>query len=318
MKSKLAQIAQSAQDLNESSESYFIKAFLAGSSGSGKTLSATTLPGRKLWIDFDGRSETLAGSADIDIIQCLEPDPRKAEAWKQAEKIRMQVLSEVKAGVFPYQSIIFDGATMLRRYCLNWALTLDPKHGLGGCPAQQHYLPEMDNIAKFIHSTLALKLNILYTGHLDIIEEEGTGKTLYLPKVTGKLRTEFPNWFDETYYCYRLFDSAEKKVNYFWQTAGTGSKEFFKSSMNKENLYWDNPISIDFSRPLVGFEDLKNRRFNPSSEVQAKVEAHRLVRAKAKAKLEAKIEAQRRSAKAKAKVEAKEKNLDENIEDAFE
>jgi len=261
VESKIAAAAIPATEIELDSKLYKWKAFLAGPSGSGKTQSATTLPGKILLIDFDGRAETVAGSKDIEILRCHEADPRSPKAWQDAESIRRQIISEVKNKVFPYDSIIWDGLTMLGRYGLNWALTLDPKRGLGGAPAQQHYLPQMDNLAKFVLSTLALPLNILYTGHLEAIEEPETGKITHLPKITGKLRTEIANWFNETYYCYRYFDSEKKKMRYFWMTMGSGQKEFFKSSLNKLGKFWIDPIEINFNKLPVGFADLSERRF---------------------------------------------------------
>lgn len=258
--SKIQEAAISAKEMEIDPSTYKIKAFLLGPSGSGKTLSAITLPGKVLLVDFDGRAETVIGEEHVEILSCHEPDPRSPEAWQRAERIRRQIISEVRHKVFPYDSIVWDGMTMLGRYGLNWALTLDPKRGLGGAPAQQHYLPQMDNLAKFVLSTLALSLNIVYTGHIELIEEKDTGRILHLPKVTGKLRTEVANWFSETYSCYR-HPNKDGDLRYYWLTAGSGSKEFFKSTLNKRGKYWTDPIEINFDKPPVGFADLFERRF---------------------------------------------------------
>lgn len=254
----------SAADFVLDPKTYKIKAFLSGPSGSGKTQSSTTVPGRKLLIDFDNRAETVIGIPDLEILPCHEPQPRSPRAWERAEVIRKQIVAEVSKGIFPYDALIWDGMTMMGRASLNWALLLDPGRGLGGSPAQQHYGPQMDNLAKFIISTIAFPLHVIYTGHVEYIEEKDTGRSLWLPKVTGKLRTEVANWFSETYYCYREWDSDMNRTRYYWITAGSGRKEFFKSSINSLSRFWDGPIEIDYTKDGPrGFADLLERRFNP-------------------------------------------------------
>lgn len=249
-----------AEDVQINPENFKWKAFLAGPSGSGKTMASTTLPGRKLLVDFDGRSETVAGVKDVDIYPCHEPEPKSPVAWRKADTVRKTIIGEVRRGVFPYDTVIFDGLTMLGRTCLNWALTLDSKRGLGGAPARQHYGPQMDNLAKFVTSTMFLPLNICYTGHLEMFEDDQLGAHRLYPKITGKLRTEVSNWFNETYRAYRTRDE-NGDLKYYWQTGGSGQHEFFKSALNQLGKYWKDPIEIDFSKPHIGFDDLFQRRF---------------------------------------------------------
>jgi len=241
------------------------KVFLAGSSGAGKTMALTTLPGKKLLVDFDNRADTVAGLPGIDIYPCHEPEPKSPKAWDKAERLRKVIISEVRQGIFPYDSVLFDGLTMLGRMSLNWALTLDSKRGLGGSPAQQHYGPQMDNLAKYVLSTITLPIHVAWTGHIELIEEKETGRHRNLPKITGKLRTEVANWFNETYFCYRQPDD-KGKLKYYWQTGGSGKNEFFKSSLNQLGKFWEDPILIDFEQEEVGFQDLFQRRFGLKTE----------------------------------------------------
>jgi GTPase SAR1 family protein len=219
------------------------KAFLAGPSGSGKTTAINTLPGKKLLVDFDNRAGTVAGLPDIDVYPIHEADPKSPQAWNKAVRLKDVIISEVRQGIFPYDGVFFDGLTMMGRISLNWALLLDSKRGLGGSPARQHYGPQMDNLAKYVLSTLALPLHIVYSGHIELFQDDATGAQKFYPKITGKLRTEVANWFNETYYCYRANDT-EGKLCYYWQTAGSGRQEF------------------DFdSEEAQGFEGLWERRF---------------------------------------------------------
>lgn len=257
-------------------ETYKIKAFLAGPSGSGKTQSIITLPGRKLLLDFDGRAETIAGTPEVSIIKIVEPDPRSPRAWSKVEDVLKEITSAFIKKEFPYDTIIADGLTMLGRYSMNWALLLDPGRGLGGAPAQQHYLPQMDTLSKWVLKLLALPLNIGVTGHLELFEDKKAGTTHLYPKITGKLRTEVANWFNETYYCYRVKGEKGGALVYYWMTAGAGRQEFFKSSMNSLGKYWKDPIKLEFGTDKpVGFQDLLGRRFKGGKAASEEVSEKR-------------------------------------------
>lgn len=257
-------VTTKAEEMTLDPETYKWKAFLAGPSGSGKTTAIASLPGKKLLVDFDNRAQTVAGLPNVDIYTIHEADPKSPKAWNRAVRLKDVIISEVNQGIFPYDGIMFDGLTMMGRISLNWALLLDNKRGLGGSPARQHYGPQMDNLAKYVLSTLALPLHIIYTGHIELFQDDSTGAQKFYPKITGKLRTEVANWFNETYYSYRIPDD-EGKLRYYWQTAGSGRQEFFKSSLNTFGKYWEDPIPLDFdAKGLTGFQDLFDRRFNPT------------------------------------------------------
>ena len=267
---KQLELARDASKDELDPETYKIKAFIAGPSGSGKTQSSTTLPGKRLHLDFDGRSATLAGIANTHIIEIIEKDPRSPRAWQKAEAILAELTTAVGQKKLSYDSIIADGLTSMGRQSMNWALLLDPGRGLGGAPARQHYLPQMDTLSKYVLRLLALPLHVCVTGHLELFEDEEMGGHKLYPKITGKLRSEVANWFNECYYSYRSYDSEKKKTRYYWMTAGSGRQEFFKSSLNQLGRFWNDPISLDFSsgKP-VGFMDLLERRFSGSSSKAA-------------------------------------------------
>ena len=259
--------AKSAIDINE--KDYKIKGMLAGPSGTGKTQSASTLPGRLLYIDYDGRSETLAGLESVDIIDCYDADPKSPKAWMKAEEIKKEIWSQVRKQTFPYDGIIEDGLSQMLRYCMNWSLLLDPKRGLGGTPAQQHWMPQMKNVGDHILSLKSLPLHYLLTAHLEIIEDQDMGGLKYFPKATGKMRTEIPGWFNECYFCHRHPDD-NGKLRYYWTTSGNGRWDFLKSTLNQLGKYWNDPIEINFSKEPVGFKDLLERRFHPSKKGESK------------------------------------------------
>ena len=259
-------VTEKSEEMGIDPEKHKWKAFLAGPSGSGKTTAIATLPGKKLLVDFDNRAQTVAGMKDVEVYSIHEADPRSPQAWNKAVRLKDVIVAEVRRGIFPYDGVFFDGLTMMGRISLNWSLLLDPGRGLGGAPAQQHYLPQMDNLSKYVLATLALPIHVVYSGHIELFEDKGTGAHKFYPKITGKLRSEVANWFNETYYCYRTPDE-NGVMRYYWQTAGSGRQEFFKSSLNNLGDYWKDPILIDFHKEgPVGFADLYERRFGKGKE----------------------------------------------------
>lgn len=252
-------------------QNYKIKALLSSqSSGDGKTTAATTVPGRKYLIDIDHRSESVAGFPGIHILRWEGKDRDSAEHWLWLEEVRKELWSLARECIrkkepFPWDGIIADGNSALFRVCMSWSLTLDPTRGLGQSPAEHHWMPQMFNASKWINSMIGLPCHVVFTGHEDLMEGKNGEADCYLPKVTGKLRTEVSKWFNETYFARKLLkqDEKTKKITtrYYWYTDKVPKRNYLKSSMNQLGKYWDGPIELDFSKEFCGFEDLLIRRF---------------------------------------------------------
>lgn len=261
--------ARPATDLSATAN--WLKACLLGMTGAGKTQATITIPRIPfhdkevepkplLLLDFDGRAATIANEPMIEVIPLHEPDPTSPKAWDKGERLRKELWTMARGGNFEYSGIIEEGLTTMGRIAMNSALLLDPKTGLGGAPAKQHYNPQIKFLVDHINSMRMLPCHYLITGHFDISEDADTGKPKYLPKITKSLKTEFPSWFNETYYAFRESGKGGK-VHYYWLTAGTGLYDFFKSTLNNKQKFWVDPIEIDFEKEPVGFADLVERRF---------------------------------------------------------
>lgn len=253
--------------------SYLIKGCILGHTGSGKTQASVTLPlveGKSLLlIDYDGRSEVVAGEPHVEIISVFDPDPTSPRAWDDGEKLRKELWAIAKKGDFPYSGVIEDSLSMVGTIAMNSALLLDAKRGLGGAPAQQHWLPQIHFLRKHINSMRMLPCHYLLNGHFDFLGEEATGELKLLPKITKSLRTELPSWFNETYYAYRergKGKDGKAKLQYFWITGGSGKYEFFKSTLNHLGKYWNDPVEINFDDQPTGFEKLMKIRFPEGSK----------------------------------------------------
>lgn len=260
--------ATKAEDIKPSTENYRIRALLAGGSGSGKTTSAMSVPGKKLLIDLDQRAMSVAGVKDLDILEITEPNAASPSAWRDVEYLFQELwMKAKKKEKFLYDAIIWDGITSLGRFAMNRALLLDSKRGLGGAPAQQHYLPQMKYITDHIKGSLGLPCHVIFTCHLELHEDYEDMTVRFLPKITGKLRTEIGSWFDETYMCQRQ-PGKDGKTDYSWLTAGTGKLDFLKSSLNQYGAHWTDPVSLKISNKPWGFQELINRRFKDEKEIK--------------------------------------------------
>lgn len=240
--SNLSIIAQLAEKNKPSKVSpTLIRALLLGFSGTGKSISATTAPGKVLFLDFDGRATSIARFPNAEAISIPEHDPLSPSAWDTGKKILSQIKSETAREVFPFDSVVFDGITMMGRVALNWALLLDPKRGLGGGAAMQHYLPQMNELSKFILASLSLPVHVIYTAHLELVEDKAEETFFILPKTTGKLRTELPGWFNETYLTSKR--ETSKGIEYLWTLTGAGKYQFCKTAIPKA----PQTLTIDFT-----------------------------------------------------------------------
>ena len=265
---KILDEAKPAEEMKR--ESYLLKTLICSESGGGKTTGAAlTLPKPVLLLDYDNRAQSVVGFEGIDVIPCFEADSRSPKAWDRAENIRKEIWVAVRGGTFKYASVLEDGLSSLNRICMNWALLLDPKRGLGGSPAKQHYGLHIKNLADHILSMIALPVHYCLTGHFNLTEDEETGAHKYLPKIYGKqARTDVPTWFDECYLAYHKTDEKEHRERYYWHTAGFGRYEFFKSTLNQLGKFWKNPVEVDLEESPAGFEKLLELRFGEEGKVK--------------------------------------------------
>ena len=265
--------ATKVSDLAEAKAKYKIRALLLGDSKSGKTTGATSLPDKKLLVDFDGRSEAVTGVKSTDVIRIMESDPEKPTAWNEAIALREEIWSQIKANNFEYAGVIWDGFSGMNKICMNFVLSLRTKtgqlaeRGFGDTPAQHHYGPYMQEMSKFIFNCLAMPVHTVFTGHFYVYEDATTNKIEYWPKLFGNIRTEVGSWFNEVYHCYNMTQTIKeganviKKQKYYWQTASDNKLGFLGSSLNQLGKYWQSPVEIDPSQEVWGFQKLLDLRF---------------------------------------------------------
>lgn len=94
-----------------------------GKSGCGKTILATTLPGKRLWISFDpDGTDSFDATTDDIILDMAAVDPSAVERWEEGKIIEkdLDALLRSRADI---QSVIFDSVTSFGQLALAYAIT---------------------------------------------------------------------------------------------------------------------------------------------------------------------------------------------------
>ncbi len=242
-----------------------IRVLMVGPSGAGKTTGMMTMPGRKLLIDMDGRTDELDETLwDVKVMKFQRNGQNGSKPWIDLEMLLDDLMRDGRDGKVPYESIIFDSLTSMGKLAMDWSLVTTPgAKGPGNSPAMQHYTPQMTKMEGFIMRSLGLPFHVGYTGHFDMYENPKTKMLEYWPTMYGKLRTQIGSWFNETYEASR--EVVDGKSVYLWYTGGGKSqKPFLKSSMNRLGGFWTDPIVVDFGpkgTTKTGFEVLLKKRY---------------------------------------------------------
>ena len=248
MSTKHLETAQKMNDEALDVKTYRLKLLFGGPTGSGKSTACTTIPGKKLFIDTDGRKEALMGYPDVEVIDCYEPDPKSPTAWIKLEEIKKEIISQVRRGAFPYSVVIEDGLSSMNRYTMNWALLLNPARGMGGAPIEGHYGAHGTNLMNHILGMIALPIHYVLTCHWNMVEDGN--RVLFVPKVWGRqLRTEIPTVFTEVWLSARMKDAGEDKGNYQIYTSPVGNYDFLKSALNRQEKWWKDPVLVNLDAP---------------------------------------------------------------------
>lgn len=265
--------AVKSDDLKEAKKNYKVRGLILGDSKGGKTTSATSIPGKKLLVDFDGRAESVTGFSETEVIRITEPDPDKPVAWNEAIALRDEIWAAIKSGSFNYDGVIWDGFSGMTKICMNYCMSLRTKggqlaeRGFGDTPAQHHYGPYMSEMSKFIFNCVAMPIHTVFTGHLYVYEDSTTNKVEYWPKLFGNIRTEVGSWFNECFLArnetqtVKEGNNVKKVQKYYWQTASDNKYGFLGSSLNQLGKYWQSPIELNVDDKSWGFQKLLDLRF---------------------------------------------------------
>lgn len=175
----------------------YIKCFVCGDSGTGKSIFASTFPKPIFLFNFDGAILSYRG-LDVD----YEDYPMSGAGWVKFEKDFRELKKRLKEDDFPYQTIVLDSTTSWTDLAMERSLMLDPKRSATNGPLWNvHYGMVKNYIEGFTRQLLEFPCNIVVIGHLAKQLDSDTGAIIAIePMLTGQLSTKVPSYFDEVYY----------------------------------------------------------------------------------------------------------------------
>src|SRR4030042_5984789 len=251
----------------------FIKAFILGDYGTGKSVFASTCPTPGFLFDWDNRPLSYRGfNWDY---ESYEP---AAKGWVQFEKDINAVAEKVKAG--EYITVVGDSTTALTDIAMERALQIDPRRSDEGGPIWNvHYQIVRNLVEGKLHKLLSMKCNIILIGHWKTELDAKTGAILSIdPLLTGQLSTKVPGYFDEVY-CAATKTGSDGRPQYILRTIPRGMYKARSTVSGPYRLLPDeipnNYISlISAMRKAKEKEvDLKAEFIKKQQELQAEIKA---------------------------------------------
>jgi len=176
----------------------FVKVFVVGDPGTGKSIFASTFPTPAYLLNFDNTEISYAGR-DFEY-ENFDTSPK---GWIQSEKeIKMLCKLAKEDKPFPYKTVVLDSTTSWTDLAMERSLQLDPKRSPTGGPLWNvHYGMVKNLVEGYIRKLLELPCNFVLIGHMDRILDSDTGALLSIvPMLTGQLSIKVPSYFDEVYY----------------------------------------------------------------------------------------------------------------------
>lgn len=200
--------------LSEMTESRFIKAFIMGDPGSGKTVAACSFPGKIKFYDFDGKISSAYSYLkknnpdklkEIDYEVCV-PTDGIGSAYAKMDNSLETLINEYKTtGKLAYQTLVIDSSTIMAEDMLNWLLNFETgiarntKIKSRKVAGQQDYLIFAPTFSAFLHEILPLPWNVVMTGHISIKQDDKTGEIRRQAAIPGKMGSNIGIYFNEVY-----------------------------------------------------------------------------------------------------------------------
>lgn len=211
---------QNTKDVTIDSE--YMKIFLAGDYGSGKSSFAASCPTPAFLFDFDDTVQNYRGK-DFD----YEDYSLSALSWVKFEKDLRELKKEVEAG--KYQTVVIDSTTSMTDIAMERALQLDPKRSPTGGPLWNcHFMIVRNLMEGKLRQIISLPCNVIVIAHLRLVQDQETGAVIKVePLLTGQLAVSLPGYFGEVY-CAFSKQVATKKAGgkaetvYYLRTVSRG------------------------------------------------------------------------------------------------
>lgn len=239
---------------------------LLGDTGSGKTSQILTLPGKKYVYAFDSNALLTLRGHDVDYDEYLPSTVSAAAAslTKGKGDTRSTVSSDVylqfertwderiKDGFFDaYDWICFDSLTTLSDIAMDRILTINGR--FGQWPNQDDYGPTMMILTNIVRTAVGMGKGIVFTGHLEIKQDEKTKVISNRPMLTGRLVAKLPLMFSDIFYCDAEVDK-DGNSKYTIQTKPSGMNKTIRTSIRGLDAFEDVTIEglDDHSQDPIG------------------------------------------------------------------
>jgi hypothetical protein len=248
-----------AKDVTPDTE--WLKVFVTGEYGTGKSIFASTFPTPGFLFDFGNGVLSYEG-LDFDYEQYL----LSPIGWDKLDRdlpIVKKAVQEKK-----YQTVIVDDVSAMTDVAMEKAMQLDPKRSPTNGPIWNvHYQMVRNLMEGRINQIVNLSCNIVIIAHVDYVKDKDTGAVMDIqPMLTGQLAIKVPGKFDEVYYATsRREDNATK---WYMQTVPIGMKKA-RSRLSGINKYLDDLVPNNYDAVM---NMLRERRAKKQEEIAKAVE----------------------------------------------
>lgn len=175
-----------------------------GQSGSGKTSSAKTLPGRKLVINLENGCLPLAGDESIDIYDCcVDGNGKELDRTRRIDKFNY-CLREIIPQHPEYDWLVVDSLTELAQVLVENLKKKYPDRS-DAFPMWGEYNDTLMGICKNLRDS---GRNVFITA-LDCVDKDESGRRFIGIDVSGKIAARIPAFFDEIFYLKEFTDEGK-------------------------------------------------------------------------------------------------------------
>jgi phage nucleotide-binding protein len=198
-----------------------VKILLMGDAGVGKTVFATSLPGKTRLFDFDMKADSAAlfykakpeHLANIDVDQ-FPPKLNISPIEQLGKIITQELIPQQQAGKMNWDTIVLDSITTFSTATLAHIVKTNPgiKRNVsaqGQQPGLQDYGILKREFQKLIPGILSLPCNVIMLAHIATEKDEATGQVLRHTMMDGSFAKELPIYFKEVW---RMFVKDGKRM----------------------------------------------------------------------------------------------------------
>lgn len=199
------------------------KSFLLyGRSGTGKTMSCSTLPFPFLYIrhPMEPTHSHFAGREDV-VAAVLEPD-QYGSYW---DDMLAAIVMAPKLKEKGYQAVVIDSITALSQ---DYELKIKAMKGKLEYADWGNLRDELLRMVNFLKS---VGIHVIMIAHADIAKEKITGISLAQPSTRGSVGESLPHYFSETIFSTTIKDGKELKYRWIHRVNDTAVARTMSETM---------------------------------------------------------------------------------------